>query len=481
MKKRTKIVCTLGPASESIDTIEQMVHAGMNIARLNFSHGTHKNHKLLMERIHFVEKKTKEPIAILQDIQGPKIRVGILPKNGIVLKVGKIVSFDTVAEGYRDGIIPIDYPTLHKYVKKDERLFLDDGHIETKIVHVADSRIDVEVIVEGILTSHKGINIPDSILTVDAVTKKDKEDIYFGVKHNVDIIALSFVTSAKDILDLRYVIGQYEQELGIISKQSIQIIAKIERNTAVKNIKEIIDVADGIMVARGDLGIEMPAQEVPLIQKKLIDLCMVAAKPVIVATQMLDSMQQNLRPSRAEVSDVANAVIDHTDAVMLSNETAIGKYPVESVKMMSTIIEETEKSNYDNLSVPKLHKTKIDQETDNIMSEMSRLLSEQIHAKCILVASLSGETGRLISRYRPELSIVVATHTDRAMHQLNLSWGVVPFILKPYRTIEEFIDRSILHLKKHHEVKKGDKFIIVASEPVGHADHVNLLEVREVQ
>ena len=246
-----------------------------------------------------------------------------------------------------------------------------------------------------------------------------------------------------------------------------------------ENIDEILDVVDGIMVARGDLGIETPAEELPLVQKKLIDSALDKAKPVIVATQMLDSMRENPRPTRAEVSDVANAVIDHTDAVMLSNETATGKYPVKTVETMAEIIRETETSVYDNLQLRDHNGD--NQKIDDVISQMSRMFAEKVNAKLILAASISGGTGRLISRYRPELPIVVATNSERAKHQLNLSWGVRPFILPPCRTIEELVERSVVHLKKHKLVESGDKIIVVAGEPVGQAGHVNLLEVREVE
>jgi len=477
-QKRTKIVCTLGPASESVAVITDLVQSGMNVARLNFSHGSWDNHALLIDHIREVESATDTPVSIMQDLQGPKIRVGILPEVGVELKEGTMISFDTAEEGYRDGVIPIDYPNLHLYVTRGHRILLDDGRVECKVVRVSHTQIHTEVVVSGLLTSRKGINVPDSNLPVGALTDKDAHDVRFGVEHGVDLIALSFVRNAKDILDLRYCILNYEKELGVKPVHPIRIIAKIERHDAVEHIKEILDVADGIMVARGDLGIEVPAEDVPLIQKKLIDLALASAKPVIVATQMLDSMQDNPRPTRAEVSDVANAVIDHTDAVMLSNETATGHYPVEAVKKMHDIIVETEKSVYDDL--PILPHKGVRHHIDDVVSEMSRLLAEQVGARLILVASLSGETGRLISRYRPELPIVVATSTPRVLHQLNLSWGVFPFILEPCRTIEELVERSVFYLKQKKQVNVGDKLIVVAGEPVGHAGHVNLLEVREV-
>lgn len=458
--------------------LTKMVDAGMNVARLNFSHGSYEHHEMLMKNIRSVAESTGEPVAIMQDLQGPKIRVGVLPEDGIDLHDDQVVTFDTSLNEYKGDSVPIDYNDLHEHVAVGERLLLDDGRIETHITKISGTEIETEVRVGGHLISHKGINVPDSELTVSALTEKDKRDAKFGVLHGVDMIALSFVTTAKDILDLRYLIKEYEQELNIKTEQPIRIVAKIERHQAVDNIAEILDVVDGIMVARGDLGIEIPAAEVPLVQKRLIDAALEVAKPVIVATQMLDSMQHNPRATRAEVSDVANAVIDHTDAVMLSNETATGKYPLESVQTMSDIIQETEKSHYDNL--PEISFSNKKQPLDNVMSGMSRLLAEEVHAKVILAASISGETGRLISRYRPELPIVVGTSTPRVRHQLNLSWGVRAFHLLPCHSIEELVERSVAQLKKDKVVKTGDKIVVLAGEPVGQAGHVNLLEVRDV-
>jgi len=477
MYKQTKIVCTIGPACEDEKILTRMVEAGMNVARLNFSHGDYENHASLISSIRNIEKKTGEPVAILQDLQGPKIRLGFIDEKGIELKKGSEVVFSTDPDDKK--FIPIGHPLLHEYIKKGETMLLDDGSIQVVVKKIKNKQITAEVTVPGTLHAHKGINIPESNLDgLHVLTDKDKSDVRFGVEHGVDMIALSFVMRPDDILDLRYYIKQVESEMGMTSSEPIRIIAKIEKAEAVRRIKEIIQVVDGIMIARGDLGIEIPAEDVPIVQKRLIDVALEHAKPVIVATQMLDSMQHNPRPTRAEVSDVANAVVDHTDAVMLSNETATGEYPVETVAMMSKIIKGTEKSKYDNLFFrtpkEKIHKI------DDVISGLSRLVAEDVGAKIILAASISGETGRLVSRYRPEFPIVIATTTDRVMRQLNVSWGVHPFILNPCNTIEELVERSILRLKKMEYVQKGDNIIVIAGEPVGHSGHVNMLEVREV-
>lgn len=475
--KQTKIVATLGPSCETIEMIESMVKAGMNVVRLNFSHGTHENHAMLIEHVREVEKRTGEPVAILQDLQGPKLRLGELPEKGVVLEKNSEATFTYEPETTSE--IPIGYEQLHEYVKPGERILLDDGKIEVKILRVEGKKIITSVVVAGVLLSHKGLNVPDSDLkNLEVLTEKDKEDLKFGVEHGVDLVALSFVMDPQDILDVRFFIKEVEQELGKKTTDPIRVIAKIEKHEAIKKIEKIIEVADGIMVARGDLGIEMPAQQVPIIQKRIIDLARAQAKPVIVATQMLDSMQHNPRPTRAEVSDVSNAVIDHTDAVMLSNETATGEYPKETIETMASIIISAEESRYDDVvsgTVTTKHNT-----IDKTITSLSKLMAEEVGARLILAASLSGETGRLISEYRPELPIVVATSSDRVLRQLNLSWGVRPFLLEECKTIEELIERSILTLKEKKYATEGDRIIVVAGEPVGQAGHVNLLEVREV-
>jgi pyruvate kinase len=476
--KRTKIVCTIGPASEKKSVLEKMVKAGMNIARLNFSHGDYAHHEILIKNIRAAAKKFQEPIAILADLQGPRIRVGELPEKGVELVVHNQVILTTSESKQAGEKIPVTYLNLHKDVKKGDRILLADGLMELKVEAIKGRDIISEVINGGLLTSHKGINLPNIALSLNAITNKDKEDLKFGVSQNVDFVALSFVTSAKDVIDLRNLIKQYEKELGIKKTSPIKIVVKIERHQAVKNFEEILELTDVVMVARGDLGIEMPAEEVPLIQKKLIDQCLLKAKPVIVATQMLESMIDNPRPTRAEVSDVANAVIDHTDAVMLSGETASGKYPVEAVEIMAKVILTTEKSIYDNLA-PSSEEKK-NQPIEDAIGNTANILARSIDAKAILVASLSGETGRMVSRFRPELPIFVAANNKRVERQLNLSWGVVPFVLPPCKTVEELLNRSISYIKKDKIIKKKDKIIIVAGEPVGKSGVVNLVEIKEI-
>lgn len=470
MQKRTKIVATIGPSCKDVGTIVSMIEAGMNVARLNFSHGSYEDHAKLIQNIREASRKTGEPIAIMQDLQGPKIRVGVVPEKGVEFKEGERIIFDTAANAYSEGVIPVDYKELHTQVKKGDRILLNDGRVETIIEEISGTQIQVKIKNSGTITSHKGINIPDSGLTISALTDKDKQDAAFGVEHKVDIIALSFVTRAQDVQELRSIITKLDTE-----PDQIQIITKIERGAAIDAIDEILEAADGIMVARGDLGIEIPAAHVPIVQKTLIAKALHAAKPVIVATQMLDSMQENPRPTRAEVSDVANAVIDHADAVMLSNETATGKYPVEAVQTMKDIIIETENSDYDNL---KIDPNDVGKGTaDEAMTEMARLLADEVRAKLILAASLTGATARLISRYRPELPVIVATNSDRVAAQLNLVWGLVPFHAPSSQVLPQLLECSKSYIQEHNLAEAGDSLIAIEGGAKGNSGTIQKIEL----
>ncbi len=476
MLKHTKIVATIGPSCQDPKILEQMVKAGVNIARLNFSHGTFATHKKLIKSIRAVEKKLNHPVAIMQDLQGPKIRLGNMPEKGMPIKTGEKMVFNTALKEYKKDEFPIAYPGLQKSLKAGEHLLIDDGHMEVKIEKIVGSKVYCKVVEGGTVLSHKGLNFPNSILKIPALSKKDKDDLKFGVQAGVDLVALSFVHTAQDIKNIKKLITKFEKELHLRKQMPILVIAKIERHEAVHNLDSILTEADGLMVARGDLGLEMPAAEVPLIQKTMVAKANAAAKPIIVATQMLDSMQHNRRPTRAEVSDVANAVIDHADAVMLSNETASGDFPVLTVKTMTEIIRSTESSVFDDLPLPLSSK----EMTEAAITELSRILSFEVDAKMIVAASLSGETGRLIARVRPPVPVLVATNSLRVQRQLNLSWGVIPFILRPCKQIEELVASAITYIKKAKLAKKGDKMVLVAGEPVGEAAKVNLVEVRQI-
>lgn len=457
LNKRTKIVCTIGPASDSIETLTALVEAGMNVCRLNFSHGTHENHAELIRRIRRVSELTGEPLTILQDLQGPKIRVGDLPDEGVELVAGKTIVF-TSDKGDIPKRIPVTYPNLHEDVKTGQRLLLDDGLLEVMVKSVKGKDVTCEIMTGGKLKSHKGLNLPETQTSIPSITDKDKKDLAFGIEQGVDWVALSFVRSAADIRELRSLLGA----------APIKVIAKMEKPDAITNTDEIIAEVDGIMVARGDLGIEVPAERVPVLQKDLIKKCLAARKPVIVATQMLDSMIRNPRATRAEVSDIANAVIDHADATMLSGETASGEHPIEAVKTMAATIIETEASAYDDL--------KINASENNLASILSRASS----AKAILVASENGEAAKLVARYRRELPIFAVVADERLAGQLNLSWGVRPLMIGKANGMATLIEQGIEEIKRQKIVSAGDEIVIVAGDPVGESGHVQLAELKKI-
>ncbi|MBN1325360.1 pyruvate kinase [Candidatus Falkowbacteria bacterium] len=483
--KRTKIVCTLGPASNSEKILSKMIKAGMNVARLNFSHGTYPEHKKIISLIRKLSKKFDQPTTILQDLQGPRIRVGNVPDKGIMLKIKQVIILTTdpkikIAKISKDEIkIPVTYEKLHLDVKKGEKVLIADGLFELIILQVKGREIKCIVKNGGVLTSHKGINLPETKLSIPSITEKDKKDLDFGIKNKVDMVAMSFVRTANDVLGLKKIIKKLEIKYQGKKALPTQVIVKIEKREAVENFNKILKFTDGVMVARGDMGIEMPISEVPLVQKKIIEKCLNESKPVIVATQMLDSMIRNPRPTRAEVSDVANAVIDHTDAVMLSGESAEGKYPVESVQVMTSIILRTEKSKFDDLQFRKIFKGKL--QIDDAVSSSAEQLAKNLKAKAILVASITGYTARIVSRYRPELPILVTTNNEKVRHQLNLSWGVIPFVLPKCRTIEELIAKAMVYTEKKKFVKRGDTLIVVAGFPLGKSGNVNWIKIQQIR
>ncbi len=461
--KRTKIVCTIGPASSSEEVLRALIGAGMNVARLNFSHGTHDEHAELIRRIRAVADELEEPVAILQDLQGPKIRVGVLPPEGVVLEAGARVSFTTGKADIAKRKLPVTYERLHEDVKPGERILLDDGLMSAKVLTVEGRDVSCEIVDGGTLTSHKGVNFPDSTLRASSITAKDEEDLVFGISQGVDWVALSFVRTAEEIRDLRRRIRSH-QEKDPEPGTPVLVVAKIEKGEGVRNIDSILEEADGIMVARGDLGIEMPAEQVPIIQKALIAKCLGASKPVIVATQMLDSMIRNPRPTRAEVSDIANAVIDHADAVMLSGETANGKYPVEAVKIMARVIVETEATSLDDLGMPPFDGA--GGTPADAIARTAGILAREVGAKAILVMSSSIQAARRVSRYRPERTIHAIVGTDRACRQLNLSWGVAPTVSRTDLGLSERIVDAIARLKADGDVSAGDR-VVVLSDAAG--------------
>lgn len=472
-EQRTKIVCTIGPASSAQGTLEQMVAAGMDVARINFSHGDYDSNLVLLEKVRAAAQKVGRPVAILQDLQGPKLRVGSLPPEGLELIEGKMATLQAGVASAEPGVIPVPYPRLAHDVGVGDRILLDDGTKELHVVSVRGPRLKAKVLLGGRLTSHKGINVPTVTLSVESLTEKDIEDIVFGLKHDVDFIALSFVRRAVDVEQLKKRIAQYLPD-GL---EPPGVIAKIEKHEALKNFTDILAAADGIMIARGDLGLETPATAVPLRQKELIAQCVVAGKPVITATHMLESMQGSPRPTRAEVSDVANAVIDHTDAVMLSGESAMGRYPVKSVETMAEIIRHTEVSPLDAL-LPD-HQT-VGESIPSAVAAAAVALARHISAAAILVTTHSGYSARQVARFRPETPLFAATDRLRTRQQLLLSWGVTPLDLDGYGDPQAMARKALVLLQKGKHITKGESVVVVSGLKAPKGGYESAVRVVEV-
>jgi pyruvate kinase len=465
MTRFAKIVCTLGPSSSDEAVIRQLVAAGMDVARLNFSHGTHESHAQLINTIRKVSKEMNRPIAILQDLQGPKLRVGVLPSEGIELKKDEIVnlySTETPAPQQIPGEISfeLDVPHLSKAVKKGNRILLDDGNLELKVIDVVGETVKTQVVFGGVLTSHKGVNLPGADLQIPIVTEKDKADLAFGIEQCVDFVAISFVETANDIQIARAEIKRLTQ-----GKRGPNIIAKLERPEAIHNLHEIMHATDGVMVARGDLGVETSASEVPIMQKEIITMANRHAKIVITATQMLDSMIHNPRPTRAEASDVANAVFDGTDAVMLSGETASGNFPVEAVKMMDAIVREAE-AHFEDWG--HADETPKDVTQDDAIA-MTRAAKELAHDRKVVNISVLTQTGRtalLMSKVHPRVPIMAFTPHEEVYNYVNLFWGVTPVMIPFTNSLEEIAQRVDQLLQEKHDLKPGEQVVIVSGFPV---------------
>lgn len=450
--ERTKIICTIGPASSDFSTISKLIVSGMDVARLNFSHGTHAEHCEMLSEIRRAAKHAGQPVAVIGDLQGPKIRLGVLPKEGVEIADNKNIVFSTSADTYAKGIFPVTYSKLHLDVKPGHRILLDDGLCEAVVVSVKGRLIRAKVFHGGKLTSHKGMNFPDSSLGLSSLTEKDREDVVFGVQSGADWMALSFAKSPEDVRLLRRLIKRAGKK-----KQTLpRIMVKIEKHEAIDRFDDILSVADGIMVARGDLGVEVQAEQVPIFQKEMIEKCRKAGKPVVVATQMLDSMIRNPRPTRAEVSDVANAVFDHTDAVMLSGETAMGKYPVEAVEMMARVVAAAEESPFDDVSAVKKHQT-------TVGGGMADLLKAEVFAGGVdgVLASLNiSPWAETLFLEHPEVPLFLVSSDDVLARQNNLRWGVRPLALNGM-TRRNFVARAMRVLLRKKMVKKGARLAVV--------------------
>jgi len=471
--KRTKIVCTIGPASETEDILRQLMESGLNVARLNFSHGNHEEHKARIETIKKVREKLDLPIGIMLDTKGPEIRLKNFKEGGVELVDNQEFTLTTREVSGDEKIVSVSYEGLAKDVKSGDTILIDDGLIELEVIQIV-KETDMVCVVKngGSVKDHKGVNVPGVKINLPAVTQKDIDDILFGIENGIDFIAASFIRKAEDVFSIRKIL---EENGG----DHIQIISKIENQEGVENIDEIINVSDGIMVARGDLGVEIETEEIPIIQKEIIRKCNEAGKPVITATQMLDSMMRNPRPTRAEVTDVANAIFDGTDAIMLSGETAAGKYPVEAVKTMHNIATRTEHS-LDYKRILKENSKNRGISTTNAISKATCTTAEDLGASAIVTATSSGFTASAVSKFRPKSPIIAATTTEEVMRKMALVWGVYPVLSSKSTSTDEVIDLSIHSALEKGYIKQGDLIVITAGIPVGVSGTTNLIKVHIV-
>ncbi|MBX3332852.1 MAG: pyruvate kinase [Nitrospira sp.] len=480
--RKAKIVCTIGPASSSPAILSRLIESGMNAARLNFSHGTHESHAASIMAIREAGARHDRAVAIIQDLQGPRIRVGLLPQEGVLVTTGQMVRLRPSSE--RGDLpdepltshgqvpeLPVTYPALTRDLRAGARVLINDGRIELRADQVRDSWVDCTVVIGGTVTSHKGMNLPGTNVSAQTLTDKDRQDLRFGVEHGVDYVALSFVRGAQDIQLARSLLA----ECG----RPVAIIAKIERAEAVTALDEILEQADGVMIARGDLGVELEPEAVPVLQKRIILEANRRRRLVITATQMLESMTQATRPTRAEASDVANAVFDGTDAVMLSAETAVGSYPVETVRVMDRIIRAAEEevepgiilkrqTDLENLSFPEA------------ICTAAASAAKAITASAIVAFSERGTTARLISKQRPSAPIIAFTPVEPVRQQMTLYWGVLPYTMPPIEQTDARVEEAERRLKSERLVVPGGKIVILSGTRVGQPGGTNLIKLHEV-
>lgn len=471
--KKTKIVCTIGPASQSPEVLEQLIKNGMNVARLNFSHGSHEEHLEKIKTIKRIRRKLNVPLGLMLDTKGPEIRIGKFEEKEYFLKPDDIFTLTTRNIVGNKDIVSVSYEGLPQDVEKGSIISVDDGLIQLEVIEIKDgTEIVCRVQNNGVISNNKGVNLPGRVTNLPSITPKDVDDIKFGIENGIDMIAASFVRKKEDIYDIRKVLEDHGGE-------DILIISKIESQEGVDNADEIIEASDGIMVARGDLGVEIRTELIPLVQKEIIRKCNKAAKPVITATQMLDSMQRNPRPTRAETTDVANAIIDGTDCVMLSGETAAGKYPVEAVKTMRDICITTELS--DDFE-ENIYQTEIDRKitTTNAISKSTCTIASQLRAKAIITCTASGNTAKAVSKFRPRTNIIACTIDEKVARRLSVSWGVYPIIVEKAHETDELIERAIVGALKENYVQEGDLTVLTAGIPLGVSGTSNLIKVHVI-
>jgi len=477
---RTKIVCTIGPASRDPATLRGLILAGMDVARLNFSHGDQEYHGENMARIRDAAAELGQPVAILCDLQGPKLRVGTMQEGGVLLEEGEEVTLTTRPILGHEGEIPVQYEDLPRDVEPYDRILLDDGLLELEVLRSEGTEITCRVVVGGLLESNKGVNLPRTPLSMPTITAKDRDDLRFMLEQGVDWVALSFVRTGQDVERLKSLVEEYDPQ-----PIKAGVIAKIEKPEAVAHIDEIIAAADGIMIARGDLAIETSPEEVPMAQKMIIAKCNALGKPVITATQMLDSMIHNPRPTRAEASDVANAILDGTDAIMLSGETAVGKYPTASVRTMVRIAQQVERSPHLYFPLYRLSESVERGSQDqravaNAVSHAACYTAHELGAAAIITPTSSGYTARMVAKHRPAMPIVAIAHNARVQRQLMLQWGVCPLLAKRAEDTDQTIAEAIRTAERFGLVKAGDTVVVTAGSAGSGPGTTNIMKVQVV-
>lgn len=471
MLRKTKIVCTIGPASESFQVLRELIHHGMNVARLNFSHGTYEEHARRIHTIRQAAEAENKTIGILLDTKGPEIRTGDLKASEVELKKGQQLVLTTEKIQGDHKKISITYPDLPKELDVGTTILIDDGLIELTVKEIQSTEIICIVKNGGILKSKKGVNIPGVKVNLPGITEKDAQDIRFGIEQEVDFIAASFVRKQEDVLEIRKILEEHQSKA--------LIIAKIENREGIENLDSILKVADGIMIARGDMGVEIPVEEVPIVQKEIIKKCNHLGKVVITATQMLDSMQRNPRPTRAEASDVANAILDGTDAIMLSGETAAGNYPVESLRMMNSIASKIESVvRFDDLY--RQRAKEIGQSITESISQAVVSTAQNLDCQAIITPTESGYTARMVSKYRPKAPIIAVTPNPMVLRQLALVWGVYPVFGAAATSTDEMFQTSMTSALNSEIVQQGDLVILTAGVPVGQSGNTNLMKVHVI-
>ncbi|MCM1174862.1 MAG: pyruvate kinase [Blautia sp.] len=470
--RKTKIVCTLGPSTDNEEVLRQLMLEGMNVARCNFSHGVYEEHKKRMDMVKKIRKEVQKPVAILLDTKGPEVRVKQFRNGKVTLQEGQLfILTSEEAEGTEEKV-SVTYSRLYEDLEVGMKVLIDDGLIEMKVEKVEKTNIICRVINGGVVSNNKGINVPDVNLSMPYLSDKDREDILFGIEQDVDFIAASFVQCKEDILQLRRLLDKNGGE-------EIKIISKIENLQGVENIDEIIEVSDGIMIARGDMGVEIPYEEVPVIQKMIIKKVYQVGKQVITATQMLESMIKNPRPTRAEATDIANAVYDGTSAIMLSGETAAGAYPVEAVKTMVRIAERTERDvDYKKRFFD--HDRKGNPDVTDAVCHATCTTAYDLNAKAIVTVTKSGHSARMIAGYRPASSIIGCATSDKVCRQINLAWGVMPILIKEEKDVFDLFNSAIMAAEKQRLLEKGDLTVITSGVPIGISGTTNMMKVQNV-